>query len=302
MVAEGRSKDPQYFYQTIKGAADEALLKGMLDAVFYFARDGAPTSPSRAVRAWNWYTVLRESADKPNLPWEDADHLNRLVEFSARLDNPHNATRTDIQRLLLNVRPEGHEAYWKTVVQAWNVAWQRNVGEAHGSTGNLSGAVPVAIYVSSPTDALVPLRPGERILAGLPNRAVPFLQTDPASLSWSDLRRLVGATVVERDELQRALSTNDREAHQEALALFASALASNMPASRLEFEVPPWVWYIAPPVALYFGGLPGYAIEQAVETLVGKGNDAAWVVRKYRQRLAAATVRDAGERLASDVT
>lgn len=135
--------------------------------------------------------------------------------------------------------------FWKTIVQAWNVAWQRNVGEAFGSTGNLARAVPVALFVSSPTDALVSVGSGEAIVAGIPKGQSPAVfRCDPASLTWADVRRIVGATVVERGELLEALVDGDTKVREGALAAYVAAVAAHLP-PILNVDVPAYVWYVA---------------------------------------------------------
>lgn len=156
--------------------------------------------------------------------------------------------------------------------------------------------VPVAVYASIPTDSLVPLRPGESMVEGLSQRRLPrFLACDPTALDWSRPRPLIGASVVAREEFQRALEGADDPAKLEALADLVVAIGENMP-KVFDLEVPTILWVIAGTIAFKMGP-EVLAVEQFLEAAAEQGSVAGWLVRGYRKRMACATVRDSAERL-----
>lgn len=208
---------------------DQRLTAGLVEAVRFFSRKGAPTHSIEARGSYD--QVLSRARDSARLTGPPLQHVERVIKLiEQRLPDPEaRKRRTNIGRLLDLNDPFEREA-WVTINQGWSVSVQESVALG-GHMAHYGVGVEIGMYVQEPADSLVRMPDS----VDVPSSVVPAAEHrvirwtfDPGELSWRELGQLMTETMVERQNLQRALAVGDDEPIYETLKSLSRAAANAM--------------------------------------------------------------------------
>jgi len=236
-------------------------LEGTLWAVDHFASESsrAPVAePPSGVRIQSFFEVLESIAGNSVLFPEYEKYIDQTIKHittNVKDEQARHRRSMIYETLDKNGWPDKHQIVWHTVIQAWNCAVQNTMGAEGGSQSNLPLSAPVGVYLDRPTDALVPttIRNGKIVNSPFSGKIlVPFLNRDPATLSWNEIIDVCNKTTKTRDGFQTALLSTDLLGKYQAVEQHVNALAACLEKRTLP-HMPNYLWLIAAGVAIWIG-------------------------------------------------